>query len=156
MPFFSLLVSTSKGRLAMCLWSGHNGQSSECSFRWWHGPSKWVSRQLLSHKVSQGWQLGTEAVSMSLLGMPHSIPQCSVYKMRKKWHSDFPCGSGIRDSQAFCSINQALFTWKGAKRARAKKVCLESQAVMSSMQSCSSKPLAPLDALYRTAEANPS
>ena len=62
----------------------------------------------------------------------------------------------MRDSQAFCSINQALFTWKGAKRASAKKVCLESQVVMSSMQSGSGKPLAPFNALYRTAGANPS
>lgn len=66
-----------------------------------------------------------------------------------------PRGSGRRDSQAFCSINQALFTWKGAKRARAKKVCLESQVVMSSMQSSSSKSLAPLEALYWTTEQIP-
>lgn len=30
-----------------------------------------VSRQLLAHQVSGGWQLGSEAVSMLLLGMPH-------------------------------------------------------------------------------------
>lgn len=29
---FFPLVSTSKGRLVMCLWSSHNGQHCECSF----------------------------------------------------------------------------------------------------------------------------
>lgn len=154
--FFFPLVSASEGSLVMCSRSGHNGQTRECS--WGGGVSFAVgdASAALTWRASGGWQLGTKAVSMWLLGMPHSISRCSVLKTGKNWHSDFPYESGIRDSQPFCSINQAVFTWKEAKTARAKSCIWKAKWWCHLGRAAPGKPLSWFRCLAFSRGANPS
>lgn len=66
-----LLVSASEGSLVMCLWSRRNGQTHGCSRGGGAGPAAGDASAAVTWREAGGRQLGTQAVSMLLLGMLH-------------------------------------------------------------------------------------